>query len=125
MGSSDHDHGHHTPAYYVKIWAILMVLLVISIIGPEFGIKAVTLITAFGIAIVKALIVAAYFMHLNVEKRYIHYVLYGMLLFMALFMAGTMVDINKDHGSNWINQASRDYVEKSVLEIEKAAEGKH
>lgn len=123
MGSS--DHGHHTPAYYVKIWGILMVMLVISIIGPEFGIKAVTLITAFGIAIVKALIVAAYFMHLNVEKRYIHYVLYAMLLFMGLFMAGTMVDINKDHGSNWINQASRDYVEKSVLEIEKAAEGKH
>lgn len=122
MGDS---HNHHTPAYYIKIWALLMVLLVVSIVGPEFGIKFVTLVTAFGVAIVKALIVAAYFMHLNVEKKYIHYLLYGMLIFMGLFMAGTMVDINKDNGSNWINQASRDYVERSVADIEKAVDGKH
>lgn len=124
MSSSD-SHQHHTPGYYVKIWVILLVLMAISLIGPELGIKVVTIITAFGIAVVKALIVAAYFMHLNVEKRYIHYVLYAMLLFMGLFMAGTMVDINKDHGANWINQASRDYVERSVKDIEKAVDGHH
>jgi hypothetical protein len=44
-----------------------------------FGNKILTLITAFGIAIVKALIVAAFFMHLNVEKKYIWYVLLTML----------------------------------------------
>lgn len=123
--SSSNDHSHHTPAYYVKIWVILLVLMALSLIGPELGIKWVTIVTAFGIAIVKALIVAAYFMHLNVEKKYIHYLLYAMLLFMGLFMAGTIVDINKDHGSNWVNQASRDYVERSVADIEKAADGHH
>ncbi len=80
------DHGQ---AFYVKIWAILLVLLILSILGPilaphlEFGfLKAwmITLMTAFGIAIVKAYLVAANFMHLNIEKRYITYLLTTMLM---------------------------------------------
>ena len=76
---SDHDH----PSY-IKIWGILLVLLVISILGPMLEIQIVTLITAFGIAIVKAYIVAANFMHLNVEKRYIVYLMMTMLVFVLL-----------------------------------------
>ena len=36
-----------------------------------FGIQGVTLITAFGIAIVKAYLVAKNFMHINVEPRFV------------------------------------------------------
>ena len=62
--------GHNvSDQHYVKIWGILLVLLVISICGPMLEIKVVTLITAFGIAIVKAWVVASYFMHLNIEKN--------------------------------------------------------
>jgi len=39
-----------------------------------FGIKVVTLITAFGIALVKAYLVAKNFMHINVERRFIPYI---------------------------------------------------
>ena len=67
------------------------------------GIRWLTLITAFGIAIVKATIVAAYFMHLNVERKLIWYMLLGMLLMVALFYAGTMVDISRPSGTNWMN----------------------
>lgn len=116
---------HHTPAYYVKIWAILLVLLVISIIGPEFGIKIVTLITAFGIAVIKAWMVAAYFMHLNVEKKYIHYMLYSMLLFVVVFVAGSMVDINRNSGRNWVNKSSLEYIEKHSLDKNEAAAEHH
>ena len=79
MAEHSEEHGQ---AYYVKIWGILLVLLIVSILGPvlaphlEFGfLKAwmITLITAFGIAVVKAYLVAANFMHLNIEKRYISY----------------------------------------------------
>lgn len=90
-----------SPRYYVKIWAILLVLLVISIVGPMFGIKFVTLVTAFGIAIVKAAIVASKFMHLNIEKKYVSYMLIAMLLMMALFFAGTAPDVMKADGQNW------------------------
>ena len=63
------DETHHTN--YVKIWAILCVLLAISIAGPLLEIRIVTLITAFGIAVVKAYIVAKNFMHVNVQPRYV------------------------------------------------------
>ncbi len=43
------EHSHHPN--YVKIWAVLVILLVVSVLGPMLGIKAVTLITAFGIGI--------------------------------------------------------------------------
>ena len=58
---------------YVSICVILLVLLVISILGPELGIRAVTLITAFGIAVVKAYLVAKNFMHLTIAPRFVVY----------------------------------------------------
>lgn len=97
----------HTASHYVKIWLLLLVLLVISILGPMLEIKILTLITAFGIAIVKALLVAAYFMHLNIEKRYVWYILISMLLMVGLFFAGTAADIMKPDGSNWENTSAK------------------
>lgn len=97
----------HTASHYVKIWLVLLVLLVISILGPMLEIKILTLITAFGIAIVKALLVAAYFMHLNIEKRYVWYILVSMLLMVGLFFAGTAADIMKPHGRNWENTSAK------------------
>ena len=87
---------------YIKVWGLLLVLLVISICGPMLEIKVVTLITAFGIALVKAYIVAAKFMHLNIEKKYISYMLLTMILFMILFYAGTAPDVMEGSGQNWI-----------------------
>ena len=52
MSADDHGIKH-----YVKVWAVLLVLLVVSIVGPMFEIQVVTLVTAFGIAIVKATMV--------------------------------------------------------------------
>ena len=92
-------HTHHPN--YVKIWAILCVLLVISVIGPMFEIRVVTLITAFGIAVVKAYMVAKYFMHLTIEPRYITYLMTTMLVFMLLFFTAVAPDVMKYEGTNW------------------------
>ena len=86
---------------YVKIWGILLVLLVISIAGPFIGIQAVTLFTAFGIAIIKAYLVAKNFMHLNVEKRFVVYLLTTMLVLVFLFFAGTAPDVMQQDGWQW------------------------
>ena len=102
----------YAPMKYVKIWAVLLVLLAISIVGPMFGHPTLTLITAFGIAIVKASLVATYFMHLNIEKRYIRYMLYSMLLMIGLFFADTAPDIMKSQGLRWENQAVHELIEE-------------
>ncbi len=93
------EHTHHPN--YVKIWAVLCVLLVISVIGPMFGIRVVTLSTAFGIAIVKAYLVARNFMHINIAPRYVTYLVATVLVFMLLLFAGTAPDVMKDEGRGW------------------------
>ena len=94
---------HHTN--YVKIWGILLVLLVISILGPELEIRVVTLITAFGIAVVKAYMVAKNFMHIDRAPRYVTYLVVTGLVFMLLFFAGTAPDVMKYEGTGWVKPA--------------------
>ena len=102
--SENAEHAGHE-INYVKLWAILLGLLVVSILGPFLGIKIVTLLTAFGIAIVKAYLVAKNFMHLNIEPRYAVYLLTTMLVFMLLFFAGVAPDVMKHEGRNWVKPA--------------------
>jgi caa(3)-type oxidase subunit IV len=108
--SAGHAAGHaaagHTAAHpvhrnYVKIWAVLVVLLVISVAGPFLGIRVVTLATAFGIALVKAYMVAKNFMHLDVEKPIVHWLLAIILVLMVLLFAGVAPDVMKDKGRMW------------------------
>ncbi|QXD24520.1 cytochrome C oxidase subunit IV family protein [Opitutia bacterium ISCC 51] len=100
MSEAVEDHSHSS-SKYIKIWGILLVLLVISFVGPELGIKWLTLITAFGIAIVKAFMVCAYFMHMNIEKNYIWYLISATLLLLLVFFAGVAPDVMKPSGQNW------------------------
>ena len=96
------EHEHHEHPNYVKIWAILLVLLTISVLGPLLEIQIVTLVTAFGIAVVKAYMVAVYFMHINVAKRYVSYMVATCLVFMLLLFAGVAPDVMKSEGDNWV-----------------------
>ncbi len=112
------EHAEHAgdETNYVKIWATLLCLLIVSILGPFLGIKAVTLLTAFGIAIVKAYLVAKNFMHLNIEPRYAVYLLTTVLVFMLLFFAGAAPDVMKHEGANWV---------KPVVDVETHAPAHH
>ena len=110
------EHGYN---YYVKIWVYLMVLLVISIVGPTFEIMWLTLITAFGIAVVKSLMVASWFMHLNTEKRYIWLLLISSLIFLFGLYVGVAPDVQNEEGSSWTrcnaySDADRARIEKEV-----------
>ncbi len=91
----------HGPRHYVKIWAILIVLLTISILGPLVGIQEVTLVTAFGIAVVKAWLVLKNFMHITDQPRFVSYMIATCLVFMLLFFAGTAGDVMNQTGDNW------------------------
>jgi caa(3)-type oxidase subunit IV len=118
--AAGHTGPHHDAKFYVRIWAILLVLLVISILGPEvsrhlpgghnvqFGF---TMFTAFGIAVVKAYLVIRNFMHLTVEKKWVTYMLVTMLLFAFIFVGATMPDVMKHDGQRWENVAAKQSVE--------------
>jgi caa(3)-type oxidase subunit IV len=104
--------GHHAPGHahgphrnYVKIWGILVLLLVVSVVGPMFGIRVVTLITAFGIALVKAYMVAKNFMHLDIEKPIVHWILAVALALMVLLYGALAPDVQKGAGQGWKKDA--------------------
>ena len=99
------EHAEHGDSYYVKIWVYLLVLLAISFVGPMFEIQWLTLITAFGIAVVKAYMVAVNFMHINLTPRFVIYTVTTTLVFMLLFFAGTAPDVMKSSGTNWVKPA--------------------
>lgn len=111
---------HHHPNY-VKIWAILLVLLTISVCGPMLGIKLVTLLTAFGIAIVKAYLVAKNFMHLNIERRIVLYALGTCLALVALFYAGVAPDVMHHDGDRWTNVSAKSAVRAGLVNERSAA----
>lgn len=126
---SEHAHaddGHHGSfeehaRHYVKIWAILLGLLTVSIIGPMFEIQWLTLVTAFGIALVKAYLVAKEFMHVTIEPKYILYLLATALAFMLLFFAAVAPDVMKHEGQNWENEAAKAETQRALEVIDKAA----
>ncbi len=91
---------------YKKIYVTLVILLAISVAGPHLGIVWLTLITAFGIALVKANLVIQNFMHLRWEKRIMKWMLTTSLLLVFLFFAGVAPDVMEHSGHRWVNDAA-------------------
>ena len=97
---------HHAHPNYVRIYFILVGLLVVSVVGPMFGIKYLTLITAFGVAVVKAFLVAKHFMHLNIQRPYVIHLLVASVALIVLLFGAVAPDVMKHDGRNWTNDAA-------------------
>lgn len=117
-GHAEHGHGGHGHVDYITIWKYLVILLVASVVGPMFEIQALTLLTAFGIAFVKAYLVIKHFMHLPLEKKYVTYFVGTALIFMFLFYAGTSGDVMNHTGRNWSNVAAKQETERALKQIQ-------
>jgi len=105
--------GHKHPSY-LKIYITLVILFIVSVIGPEvapaFGkfAKPVVLLTAFGIAIWKAYLVCCYFMHLKFEKIYAPYILLACFSLLFVFFFGTATDAMFSNGHKWVKPFSEE-----------------
>jgi caa(3)-type oxidase subunit IV len=112
-----HDDGHHDVPYF-KIYVVLIILFLISVAGPEVGeatgLRWITLITAFGIALVKARLVINNFMHLKWEKRLMKWMLTASLIMLGIMMAGVAPDVMNHEGTNWVNLAAQAAVERGL-----------
>jgi caa(3)-type oxidase subunit IV len=119
-----HGDGHHVN--YFKIYVALVILFLISVAGPEIGeltgLRIITIITAFGIAIVKANLVINNFMHLRWEKRIMKWMLTSSLILMGLMLAGVSPDVMNHEGRNWENVAAKEAAARD-LSGEHGAEG--
>lgn len=123
----DHHHEEHihSQRHYVNVWLVLLGLFAVSVAGPMLEIKVITLITAFGVAVVKASLVVHYFMHLTVEKRFVHYFMATSLAFMFLFFFAVAPDVMKHEGTNWVNVAAKEQTAKIEADPNHGAPAHH
>jgi caa(3)-type oxidase subunit IV len=78
---------------YVGIWVWLVALLGVSLLaGVLPGGRTIALVVIFGTAVAKALLVAANYMHLRWEPRF----LYALALLPVLFVLGLLVALFPD-----------------------------
>ncbi len=124
--------------HYVKVYVVLLVLLAVSIAGPLVGERlnrpvdifgmqfslgiVITLITAFGIAVVKAWLVIKNFMHLSIERPIAKIFLAASVLLLALFWGGVAPDVQLHDGRMWENLAAKEAVDRGLAEPEHAAD---
>ena len=108
--------------HYFKVYLLLLVLLAVSIIGPTIGILFVTLVTAFGIAVIKAWLVIKHFMHLSIERPIAKLFLAASVLLMALFWGGVSPDVQAHEGRMWVNLDAKAAVARGIAEPEVHAE---
>src|SRR3974390_2934117 len=116
MATEAHAESHVHHPNYVKVWAVLVVLLIVSLLGSMSPIHNVVLVAAFGVAVVKAYLVAKNFMHITVEKRWVPYLLVVCLVFMLVLFAGVSPDVMKHSGLHWTNPSAQQAAPQSAAE---------
>ena len=122
--------GHKHPSY-LKIYITLVALFLVSVAGPEishmFGSfeTAVLLFTAFGIALWKAYLVCAHFMHLKTEKIYAPYILLACVSLLFVFFFGTATDAMFSNGHNWVKPISEEKMTEDAKARSHVLHGAH
>ena len=90
--TEQHDHALVPYTTYVAVWAILMVLTVITVGVSYVDMKHVTVLTASIIAAIKGTLVVLYFMHIRFESRLYALMILVILGTYAVFIGLTFVD---------------------------------
>lgn len=91
----DHGHAHEvTPlSVYYKVYGALLVLTVVTVGVSFVDLGPVAFAAAMLVALVKAAVVAGYFMHLKYDDKLYTLVFCAGLGFVALFFAFTYADL--------------------------------
>ncbi len=100
MSHHDHTHGDHHDSlahplplkllFSVFGWLMLFTFLTVAATWIDLG--NFNIVLALVIAVIKAILVCLYFMHLRYESPFYSLVLVGALLFVGLFMGVALID---------------------------------
>jgi cytochrome c oxidase subunit 4 len=90
----DHaEHSHALPLWLLfSTFAALIVLTIVTVSASKLSLGAAEIWVAMGIATVKAVLVALYFMHLRYDKPFNVLLMLFTLVFVAIFVGMTLVD---------------------------------
>jgi cytochrome c oxidase subunit 4 len=89
-----HPHEHISPlSMYFGVFGALLVLTVITVWVSTLGLGAISIYVAMFVAIIKAYMVCAYFMHLKWDSPFNRLVFISSIVFMSIFFIITATDI--------------------------------
>ena len=83
---------HLSPVRYVVIWAVLMMLTVLTVLAHEVQMGAANVIVAMAIAVAKATLVSLFFMHLWDTEGVNRMVFVVSVAFVSLLAIGVVSD---------------------------------
>ena len=88
-------HHHVTPlSMYFKIFAALIFLTGLTVAVSYLGLGEASIFVALLLAMIKASLVAGYFMHLKFDDRFHLFIFLATLLFVGIFFVFTFADLN-------------------------------
>ena len=88
-----HDVGHAVPPrVLLSVFGALMVLTVITVAVTLVDLGSLNIVVALGVAVLKASLVALYFMHLRWDSPFNGIVLIASMFFVALFIGLAILD---------------------------------
>jgi cytochrome c oxidase subunit 4 len=86
------ESGEHHPNY-VAIWGVLVAALLVSVLMAYMKLPVVTVVLIFSVALVKAYLVASYYMHLKAEPFFVALILVTGLACLYILFFGLVPDI--------------------------------
>ena len=91
----NHDHLSHvmSPNALLTVFGLLVALTMVTVAAAQVSFGAWEVWVSLGIASVKASLVAVYFMHLRYDKPFNGVVFVSSLMFVALFLGLTLMDL--------------------------------
>lgn len=94
MAHQNHDSAHHIIPFgtYIKVFAALIVLTVVTVLVAQVDFGAFNAVVAFGIATVKAVLVLGYFMHLKYDDKMNRVIFLSALFFLVVLWFFCILD---------------------------------
>ena len=107
--TAPHDHKHYVPSLYT-VFACLLLLLVATVVVAYIDLGVFALPVALGIAITKAGLILAYFMHLVHEKSLVRVFAFAGFASLAILLIILLADVNARHKGEAALRRSADAV---------------
>jgi cytochrome c oxidase subunit 4 len=94
MAGHGHDTSHHIIPIdtYLKVFGTLIVLTVITVLAARVDFGALNAVVAFAIATVKAVLVAAIFMHLKYDDKMNRVIIVSSVFFLIVLWFFAILD---------------------------------
>ena len=90
---------HPTVSLFIRIWAILMLLLVVTVYMARYDLGDLSIAVALAIATAKGALIVLYFMHVRYNGKEVYLFAGAAYLWLLILIVGTLQDYLSRH---WI-----------------------